>query len=108
MVCTMKYEACKDNFHGTCCRDCDKKNCKPRCKNSPDQCGFWKDPKDFQQWNRWTPEEDKILMDNLGTLSYEEIGDLVGRSSGAVNQHVVKLKKNGVIPDEDYHVNKSK
>ena len=33
---------------------------------------------------RWSEEEEEFLCENIGELSYEEIGDLIGRSANAI------------------------
>ena len=42
--------------------------------------------------HEWTEEQDAILMENWGKIEPGEIGNLVGKSRGAVMSHAVSLK----------------
>jgi len=43
--------------------------------------------------SRWSQEEIDFVMENEGKLSYEEIGEKIGRTSGAVKTKLEKLDK---------------
>jgi hypothetical protein len=43
----------------------------------------------------WTPEEDKMLKENIGSMTYAEIGELLGRSEKSVKHRALHLSLRG-------------
>ena len=43
----------------------------------------------------WTPEEDAVLKENIGAMTYAEIGELLGRTEKSVKQRALSLNVRG-------------
>ena len=43
----------------------------------------------------WTPEEDKVLKEHIGAMTYAEIGELLGRTEKSVKQRALSLNVRG-------------
>lgn len=51
---------------------------------------------------RWTPEQDRIIVERYDELSAREIGDLIGRTENAVKQ---RASMHGLRKDDNPHPN---
>lgn len=47
----------------------------------------------YVQQKLWTEEEDKILQENIGKLTYRQIGEILDRSEESVRKHIKRMRK---------------